>query len=56
MKVIAKQQGSGGTISEMVWTKDFDEVGAMLAVAQLMLHAKDDSPWSPRLLEIRIEY
>ena len=56
MKVIAKQQGTGGTISEMVWTKESDEVGAMLAVAQLMQHAKDDSPWSPRLLEIRIEY
>jgi hypothetical protein len=55
MKVIATQQGYHGTVSDQTWADDTDEVGAMLAVAQLMQHAKDDSPWAPRILEIRIE-
>lgn len=55
MKVIAKQQSGDNTPVEMVWSKHADEVGAMLSVAQLLQHAKDDAPWSPRILEIRIE-
>ena len=56
MKVIVTQQGAnGGTPAEMVWAKATDEVGAMLSVAQLMQHARDEAPWAPRILEIRIE-
>lgn len=55
MKIIAKQQGIGGEVMEMVWAKSTDEVGAMLSVAQLFQHAKDEAPWSPKILEIRIE-
>lgn len=56
MKVIAKQQSGDSAPVEVVWAKNTDEVGAMLSVAQLMQHAKDDAPWAPRILEIRIEF
>lgn len=56
MKVIAKMQGPNESEPvDMVWAKDTDDLGVMLAVAQLLDHIKDVSPWSPLLLEIRIE-
>lgn len=39
---------------EITWARGVDGVGAMLAVAQLLAHDKDESPWSPDTLEIRI--
>ena len=56
MKVIAKQTSNDGkaTPTEIKWCEG-DEVSAMLSVAQLLQHAQADEPWSPRILEIRIE-
>lgn len=56
MRVICKQTSNDGkaTPSEIVWSTG-DEVDAMIAVSQLMKHAQADEPWSPRILEIRIE-
>lgn len=56
MKVITTQQAGSETPVEIVWANDTDEVGAMLSVAQLMQHAKSDAPWSPKVLDIRIEF
>ena len=57
MKVIAKSQ-SGNNTHETVWcggAGPADEVTVMLSVAQLLQHAKDESPFSPDIVEIRIE-
>lgn len=54
MKVTAIQAGQTDS-GRITWANDTDEVGAILSVAQLLQHAKDDSPWAPRILEIRIE-
>lgn len=60
MKVIAKQQSPvSDEATEIVWTGGAgpaDEVSVMLAVAQLLQHAKDEAPFSPTLLEVRIEF
>lgn len=53
-----KQQAEGNSPVETVWcgsAAPADEVGVMLSVAQLLQHAKDEAPFSPRILEIRIE-
>lgn len=59
MKVIAKQQSPvSDEATEIVWTGGAgpaDEVSVMLAVAQLLQHAKDEAPFAPNILEIRIE-
>lgn len=55
MKVITKQQMGNSTPVEIVWAHNADEVGVMLSVAQLLQHAKDEAPFSPRILEIRVE-
>lgn len=59
MKVIVKQQSANGSATaEMVWTGSAapaDDLSVMLSVAQLLQHAKDEAPWTPRILEIRIE-
>lgn len=58
MKVIAEMQNSEGETITMPWAGSAlptDEVGAMLAVAQLFQHAKDDSPWQPNITRIIIE-
>lgn len=56
MRVICKQTSNDGkaTPSEIQWSVG-DDVSAILSVAQLLQHAKADEPWSPRILEIRIE-
>lgn len=54
MRVIAKHKSG----SEILWTGGAgpaDDVSVMLSVAQLLQHAKDDAPWAPRIIEIRIE-
>lgn len=55
MKVIAKQQAGHNEPVEIVWCPDGDDLGVMLSVTQILRHAKEDSPWSPKVLEIRIE-
>lgn len=58
MKVICVQQHLKSAPVEIVWTgkaEPADDVSVMLAVAQLLQHAKSDAPWAPRILEIRIE-
>lgn len=58
MKVICVQRHLKNEPVEIVWTgkaAPADDVSVMLAVAQLLQHAKEDSPWSPQILEIRIE-
>lgn len=55
MKVTTTQQSPHSEPVEIVWSKDTDEVGVMLCVAQLLRHAKDEAPWAPRVLDIRIE-
>ncbi len=58
MKVKVIQQSHNGEPSEMTWAggaEPADDVTVMLSVAQLLRHAKDDAPWSPQVLEIRIE-
>lgn len=55
MKVICIQQTSTG-LHEVVWTHNTDEVGTMLSVAQIMEHQRNDAPWAPNIVGIRIEY
>lgn len=58
MKVICVQQHLKSVPVEIVWTgkaEPADDVSVMLAVAQLLQHAKNDTPWAPKILEIRIE-
>lgn len=54
--VIVKQQGAGGGDPvEVKWCSDADDLDVMLSVAQLLGHDKDEAPWAPRILEIRVE-
>lgn len=56
MKVIATVLGAGQTTTtEIPYTSNGDEVSVMLCVAQILQAAKDDSPWAPRVLGIRVE-
>lgn len=54
MNVIAVMKSSTGP-REVCWAKDGDEVTAMLAVTQLLQHAKSDDPWAPKITSIRID-
>lgn len=55
MRVIAKMQSVGNDPVEMVWCKDGEDVDILLSVAQILRHAKDDEPFAPKMLEIRVE-
>lgn len=55
MKVIAKMQGSDGTVIDTPWSNKADEIGVVLSVAQLLEHAREDGPFAPKILSITIE-
>ena len=54
MNVDAVMVSPSGTEGTMRWATDASEARAIVAVAQLMEQAKDESPWAPRILEIRV--
>jgi hypothetical protein len=59
MKVIVKQQAPGNDPVETVWcggAGPADAISVMNSVAQLLDHERDDSPWNPKMLEIRITF
>lgn len=56
MKVIATLQAEGQSPVEVVWASDTDAVGAIQCVTQLVQHDRDESPWTPRTVDIRIVF
>jgi hypothetical protein len=44
MKVTGILEGTNGEETPMVWSSNTDELGAMLCVAQLLQHARDEVP------------
>lgn len=55
MKIYAIIENRQGETSRMSWSTEPDDLGAMLSVAQLLQHAKDDNPWAPKITSIRID-
>ena len=56
MKVIVTQSTDDGTATaDTPWASDTDAIGAMVAVAQLLQHAKEDTMFAPKILSITIE-
>ena len=55
MKVIATLQAPGNDPVEMNYVSNGDELDVMHGVAAALSAARDDSPWNPKTLSIRIE-
>lgn len=57
MNVIAKMQGphESEPVVDMVWARNTNELGVVQAVAQLLEQTQSSEPWSPTIIEIRIE-
>ena len=55
MKVIAKFKSTHSDPVEMRWCQNGDDLDVMTSVSQLLKLAKEQGPYTPALLEIRIE-
>ncbi len=55
MKVIATVQSPGNDPVEINFVSNGDELDVMHGVASALSAARDDSPWAPKTLAIRIE-
>lgn len=56
MKVIATLQAEGNSPTEVTWANNTDAIGAIQCVTQLVEHDRDQSPWTPRVIDIRIVF
>ena len=53
--IVTQSTDSGNDTVDTPWASNTDGVGALLAVAQLLQHAKDDTLFAPSILSITIE-
>lgn len=53
MKVWATCRTSEGE-TPMEWSNHADELGAVLAVTQLLEHARSNEPWAPKIVSIHV--
>lgn len=53
MKVWATVR-NGEREQPLPWANHTDELGVVLAVTQLLEHAKSDEPWAPKIVAIHV--